>query len=172
MRKKEDNRWITVGIIVIILLALIAFSTREKEEVIDYDEMTNEEIKLVIDNRVSNLKVIELSEKNETERMQYYVGEFAGAIEEKKYEDAYDMLYEEFRKNYFPTLESFETHVKTKFPAYMTLKHTNCERNGDVYVLWTTITDILAVDNTSSIEMNFVVKEYELNDFVLSFSVK
>ena len=76
MRKKQDNRFIAVGLVVVILLALIAFSTREKEEVIDYDEMTNEEVQLVIENRISNLEVIELSEKNERERMEYYVSKF------------------------------------------------------------------------------------------------
>ena len=170
MRKKQDNRFIAVGLVVVILLALIAFSTREKEEVIDYDEMTNEEVQLVIENRISNLEVIELSEKNERERMEYYVSKFTEAIETKKYEDAYEMLYDEFKTNYFPTLESFESYVKEKFPTFILIEHTNCERNGDVYVLWTTMSDVLGSSN-SAIEMNFVVKENDLNDFVLSFSV-
>lgn len=172
MRKKENNRWISIGLIIVILLAIIAFSTREKEEVIDYDEMTNEEIKLIVEERISNLETIELAEKNETERMEFYVSEFIEAIEEKKYEDAYDMLYDEFKTNYFPTLESFESHVKTKFPSFISLEHTNCERNGEVYVLWTTMRDVLGSSSDSTIEMNFVIKENDLNDFVLSFSVK
>ncbi len=172
MRKKEDNRWIAVGIIVIILLALIAFATKEKEEVIDYEEMTPEEIETIIENKAANLEKLELSEKNETERMQYYVKKFIRTIEEKNYEDAYEMLYKEFRNNYFSTLESFEKHVKEKFPSHMSLDYTNCERNGEIYILWVTMKDIGAMEKTSGIEMNFVVKENELNDFVLSFSVK
>ena len=169
--KKKDNKWIAVGLNVIILLALIAFSTREKKEVIDYEEMTNEEIKTVIDDKVSNLESIELSKKNERERMEVYVSKFIEAIETKKYEDAYDMLYSEFKTNYFPTLESFEKHVKTKFPSYISLEHTNIERNGEIYVLWVTMSDILG-SSDSAIEMNFVVRENDLNDFDLSFSVK
>lgn len=170
MRKKEDNRLIVAGLVIVILLALIAFCTKEKKEVIDYDEMTNEEIQLVIENRISNLEVIELSEKNERERMEYYVSKFTEAIETKEYETAYEMLYDEFKENYFPTLESFETYIKEKFPKFISLDHTNCERNGEIYVLWTTMSDVL-ITSYNAVEMNFVIKENALNDFVLSFSV-
>lgn len=172
MKKKEDNRWIAIGIIVIIVLALIAFATKEKEEVINYEEMTPEEIETIIENKAANLEKIELSEKNENERMQYYVKKFMMAVEEKRYEDAYEMLYEDFRKTYFSSIDSFEKHVTEKFPAHANLKYTNCERSGEIYVLWVTMKDIGAMENTSGTEMNFVVKENDLNDFVLSFSVK
>lgn len=171
MRKKEDNRLIIVGLVIIILLAIIAFSTREKEKVIDYDEMTKEEVQLIVEERVDNLESIELSGKNERERMEIYVSRFIEALETKKYSDAYEMLYEEFRNNYFPSLESFEKHIKSKFPSYISLEHTNFERIGETYVLWVTMSDILG-SSDSAIEMNFVIRENSLNDFDLSFSVK
>ena len=50
------------------------------------------------------------------------------------------------------------------------LEHTNFERNGDVYILWVTMSNPLG-GKDSGVEMNFVVQENDLNDFVMSFSV-
>ena len=58
----------------------------------------------------------------------------------------------------------------TKFPKMISLEHTNIERNGDVYVLWVTLNDPLA-SKDSGVEMNFVIQENALNDFVISFTV-
>ncbi len=52
----------------------------------------------------------------------------------------------------------------------ISLEHTNIERNGDVYVLWVTLNDPLA-SKDSGVEMNFVIQENALNDFVISFTV-
>ena len=51
------------------------------------------------------------------------------------------------------------------------VEHTNIERNGDTYILWVNIADSLNGKNTKT-EYNFVIRENELNDFELSFSVK
>lgn len=111
-----------------------------------------------------------ISSMNERDRVEYYVSKFVEAIEEKDYEKAYDMLYDEFKSNYFSTLSSFEEYAESKFSKVLSLEQTNFERNGDYYILWITMSDPLSGKNSGK-EMNFVVRENDLNDFDLSFSV-
>ena len=132
--------------------------------------MTEEEIIEEVNAEINDMQVGKLSSMSERDRMEYYVSRFVKAIEEKQYESAYNMLYDEFKTNYFPTLSSFEEYTKTKFPKMISLQHNNFERNGDYYILFITMSNLLGSKNDQT-EINFVVKENDLNDFVLSFSV-
>lgn len=170
MKMKKDNKLIYVGLIIVVVLGIFAIASIPKKEINDYENMTQEEINLVIDEKMDNLEMIELSELGERDRMERYLSSFISAIEKKEYEEAYDMLYDDFKANYFPTLESFETYAKKTFPSLCALEYTNIERNGEIYVLWVTMSDALG-SNDSGVDMNFVIKENELNDFDLSFSV-
>ncbi len=171
MKIKKNNKYIYLGIGIVIILAIISFAIQKKEKVIDYNTMTDEEVQIAIQEKIDNINKKNLSELGERDRMEYYVSTFIDAIENKQYEKAYDMLYIDFKNNYFPTLSSFEEYASTKFPKISSLEHTNIERNGDIYVLWVTLSDPLAGKN-AQVEMNFVVQENDLNDFVMSFSVK
>lgn len=171
MNKKKDNKLIIFGIIVVVILAIISICTRPKKKDVNYDSMTNEEIQEVMEDNINTMLKNKLLSLEERDRIEYYVSSFIENIENQKYKDAYEMLYDEFKTNYFPTLESFENYSKSKFPKMCSLEFTNIERNGEIYVLWVTIENSLSSQN-SSIEMNFVVKENALNDFEMSFSVK
>lgn len=169
MRMKKDRKPIIIGITAIVLIVALIIINR-KEDTVDYSNMTDEEISVAVQNKVDQMAVNNLSGLGERDRMEYYVSSFIEDLEKKDYESAYEKLYEEFRKNYFPTLASFEEYAKTKFPRMFSLEHTNFERNGDVYILWVTMSNPLG-SKDSGIEMNFVVQENGLNDFVMSFSV-
>lgn len=132
--------------------------------------MTDEEIDAAINEKIDNMNLSKLSEMNERSRMEYYVSEFISAIEAENYEAAYQMLYSDFKDKYFPSISDFESYAKGKFPSMISLDYTNIERNGDIYVMWVTVANPLAGKNSGS-EMNFVLQEYGLNDFALSFSV-
>ena len=132
--------------------------------------MTDEEIDAAINEKIDNMNLSKLSEMNERSRMEYYVSEFISAIEAENYEAAYQMLYSDFKDKYFPSISDFESYAKGKFPSMISFDYTNIERNGDIYVMWVTIANPLAGKNSGS-EMNFVLREYGLNDFALSFSV-
>ena len=132
--------------------------------------MTDEEIDAAINEKIDNMNLSKLSEMNERSRMEYYVSEFISAIEAENYEAAYQMLYSDFKDKYFPSISDFESYAKGKFPSMISLDYTNIERNGDIYVMWVTIANPLSGKNSGS-EMNFVLREYGLNDFALSFSV-
>ena len=170
MKKKSgSNKFIIFGIILIVILGLIAYNVKKSNEV-DYENMTEEEFVAATQEKISAIAKRDLSGLGERDRMEYYDSTFMSAIENGDYENAYGMLYDEFKTNYFPTLESFQTYAQTKFPKMVSLNHTNIERSGDIYVLWVELSSSLS-SKDSAIEMNFVVKENDLNDFVLSFSV-
>lgn len=170
MKKKQDNKLIVFGLVIVVTLAIFAIGTIPKEEVINYDELSEDEIGTVIGENIEQIEKNELSTLGERDRMEFYVSKFIEAVENKSYEEAYNMLYDDFKKNYFPTLASFEEYAKTKFPSMFSIEHTNFERNGEIYVLFVTLSNPLG-SKGSGIEMNFVVKENALNDFVMSFSV-
>lgn len=171
MNKKKDNKLIIFGLIVVVILAVIAFSTkREDKSNINYQTMDSEEIQIAMEENIDNMIKNELSKLGERDRMEYYVSTFIKDIENKEYEEAYGMLYDQYRDNFFPTLDSFEEYVKSKFPKLCSVEYTNIERNGDIYVLWVTIKNALSSESPI-LEMNFVVQENDLNDFVMSFSV-
>ena len=169
MKQKSDNKWIFLGLLIVGVLAIVAFITG-REETIDYNTLSEDEISSVIQENVNEIEKNKLVDMTERDRIEFYVSKFITEVENQNYEEAYEMLYEEFKTNYFPTLASFEEYAKTKLPSMFALDHTNFEKNGDVYVLWVTMYNPLG-SKDSSIEMNFVVKEIELNNFTMSFSV-
>lgn len=167
--KPSSNKLIIFGIILIVILGLIAYNVKKSKEV-DYANMTQEEFVAATQEKINTIAKKDLSGLGERDRMEYYVSTFMTAIENGNYENAYGMLYDDFKTNYFSTLESFQTYAQTKFPKMVSLNHTNIERIGDIYVLWVELSSSLS-SKDSAIEMKFVVKENDLNDFVLSFSV-
>lgn len=169
MRKKKNNMptIIAVASVVVLIAIIIKISIPKK---IDYDSMTEEEFQIAVQNKIDTMEINSLSGMGERDRMEYYVKSFIDAVENKEYEEAYDMLYDEFKENFFPTLSDFETYARKTFPTLCSIEHTNIERNGDVYVLWVNLSNALA-GKDSTIEMNFVIQENDLNDFVLSFTV-
>lgn len=111
-----------------------------------------------------------IQQMREHQRMEYYFSMFIEKIERKQYQEAYNMLYDEFKKNYFPDLNSFIEYAEKTFPQDIGITQKNIERNGEVYVLWIEMYDIF-LGKKQAKEMNIVIKENDYNDFKLSFSV-
>lgn len=171
MKVKKSNKPIIIVAVCILIVIILVFMDSRKNKPTDYSNMTENEVVSTVQNEIDEMKVAKLSTQSERDRIEYYVSTFIDAIEESNYEKAYGMLYDDFKTNYFSTQESFEEYVKTKFPKVISIEHTNFERNGDFYVLWSTMSDLIK-GKSSALELNFVVQENELNDFKLSFSVK
>lgn len=171
MRVKKNNTPIKIGIVVVIVIIfLIVLKVVSNKNKVDYSKLSDEELKVVVANKIDDINKNELGNLGERDRIEYYLSEFITAIENKNYETAYQMLYDEFKEKYFPSISDFEEYAKTKFPSMISLEHTNIERNGDTYILWITLSNPLA-GKKSQKEMNFVIRENGLNDFELSFSV-
>lgn len=168
--KKKDRMiplLILVAVIIVIVLTIITINSGKEP---DYSKMQDDEKVEAINNTIAKIEITELSDMTEKERMERYVGSFLENIRNKKYENAYGMLYEDFKTRYFKTLEDFESYAKTKFSSRVSVEYTNIERNGEIYVLWVNLNNPLK-SKTEAKEMNFVIQENALGDFVLSFSV-
>lgn len=166
---KNKNKKIVylVGILIVMILLFINLTSNHKEVPQDDAELTEEEVEQIEKDNIADA----LKDMEERDRMEYYCGMFLGYIEEEEYEKAYNLLYPEFKENYFPTLESFTEYVQNNFSEMSNIEHDNIERNGDVYVLWIYISDALNGKPGEKKKMNIVIKENDYNDFVLSFSV-
>lgn len=181
MKNKQNNKaqqmlkiFIIFIILIFIILQIILFSLNNSED----EKLSDAQVEIEKQNQekenaknAENAVILEkLSKMGERDRMEYYFSVFMKAIERKEYEKAYSMLYEEYKKNYFPDLATFEEYAKKTFPRMSTIEHTNIERSGDTYVLFIIISDNLALSSEGK-EMKVVIRENNLNDFVMSFSV-
>lgn len=128
-----------------------------------------------------------LSTLGETSRMKYYCGEYIKHLQKQEYEKAYNLLYDEFKQNYFPTYESYEKYVKTFYPARFGVVYDDITRQGNLYVLRLKIIDSTGAGSSSGagnsnsedggsseneVIQRFVIRENDYDDFVLSFQVK
>ena len=168
--KKKDYKIIYLSaVLLFILILVISFRTHKSQQndSMDQQEITGEQIR----NTEKENITAKLQNMEERERMEFYFGMFWRNIENHEYEDAYDLLYSEFKQTYFPTLDSFTQYVQNKFPQMAVLEYENIERNGDVYVLWVYVVDALGKQTDEKQQINVVIQENDYNDFVMSFSV-
>lgn len=166
--KKNNTKKLYLLIVLIILITIgVGLLNSQMTKNRQPSAKSEEEI----EERTQQNHTLALQEMEERERMEYYVGIFLEYIENGKYEKAYNLLYEDFKKTYFPTLESFEKYIPTVFSDMNDIEHDNIERNGDVYILWIYITDAINGKPGERKEMNIVIQENDYNDFVVSFSV-
>ncbi len=123
----------------------------------------------------------ELRQMSETKRMKRYVGVFFENIENGRYQEAYDVLNKDFKKMYFDGVEDFTEYAKKYFnPSTMVVKYDNIERlgnnkTGNMYILWLTIGNLFQpklADDEEIEQTNFVIIEYDYNNYEMSFSVQ
>ena len=169
-------------ICIVILLIIVNFILYAK--IIDKPEQTQqsksnysqshntqslqtEEVKVAQTNEEIQKKLSELGERD---RMEYYCGEYFKHLEKKEYEDAYNLLYSEFKQNYFPSLEDYEEYVKKTYPSNWALKYEDITRQGNIYVLKLTVIDMFGSKEDEK-SQRIVVREDNYNNFVISFQV-
>ena len=134
----------------------------EEQRKLDNDEWTKEEI--------AENELIDLKSMGEASRMYKYLYSYLEMIEWWKYEEAYNTLYEDFKVQYFPTLESYTEYVKERYPDFMSVDYNNIDRQGEYYIVTATIRSIVN-ENSDMIQQRFVLHEKALNDFEISFQV-
>ena len=134
---------------------------------VEENKLTKEEI----EQNTNELEIADLKDKDERTRIQQYCGEFIRYIENKEYDKAYNLLYPDFKNNYFKTVENFKKYAEEKFPqTLIAVEYNNIERQGQYYILFTTIKTPLNVDY--SMDQKFILIENGFNDFKISFDVK
>lgn len=157
------------------LLAPVYANNKVKKEYEEIIAKRNEEIKKITDKKtdveMAEAEIKEVKKMKEKQRMQYYFSKYITYIEEKNYEKAYNLLYEEYRNNYFPTLEEFEKYVKQKYPDFMSVEYNDMSRQGEYYILTVNIYNLLTNEIIEK-EQKYIIKENNFLDYVLSFQVR
>lgn len=168
-KKKNLKLAIIIAIVLILILILLIVITRKGKKApqtteelakidAEYQEKRNEEIRR------------DLYGKTEQERMQYYCANFFRLIDSNNYEKAYELLYSDYKENYFPNINNFKRYFQEYFPSDFGLAYNNMERLGDIYVLRVTVKDTVNGSFGHNFDMYVVIKENAVNDYVISFS--
>ena len=167
-------------VIILVIINLILFTKKflqpkvadEKANgtvtIAGHDEKKSEEVALAPRTDEEVIKM--LSGYKERDRMEYYCSVFFKHLENHEYEDAYNLLYPEFKENYFPTEKEFEEYVKKTYPSEWALIYDDITRQGNIYVLRLKILDVLGSKENEKIQ-RVVIRENNFNDYVISFQV-
>ena len=169
--KKDRLLILLIGIIlilIVIIIVAISLFVGNNSEISESEQASlySEQIEEATEEAVLE----KLYDMTEQDRITYYCAEFFKLVDSSEYEEAYEILYDEYKENYFPTLASFKVYMQDYFPDDFSLDYTNIERLGDIYVLWVDLTDTLNGSYGHNFSLNVVIRENDFDDFDLSFS--
>lgn len=180
----KENRKLIIIISFIIVLTftvinisiyvnkVIIPSNKANEVLIKYNASdTTIEEKTQKDGQASDDIISKLKDMSERQRMEFYFSEFMDYIENGKYQEAYNLLYPEFKENYFKTLDDFKKYVNKTYPEFVSFSYNDIERQGNIYVLMITVINPDLNKSEAKKSQRIVIKENNFNDFVLSFQV-
>lgn len=154
-------------LITIMIIVIIVIKSLEKKS-IQNNAINNE--KNITDIKQDN-SGNELKNMSERQRMEFYFSEFMDYIENGKYQEAYNLLYPDFKDNYFKTLDDFKKYVNKTYPEFVSFSYNDIERQGNIYVLMITVINPDLNKSEAKKSQRIVIKENNFNDFVLSFQV-
>ena len=118
---------------------------------------------------------------NEEVKVQMNINKFILMINNQDYKAAYNLLDDNFKNNYFNTLEEFIDYVKVYMYRYNNLELRNFNVNGNVYICDVTLTDATNgkyIDETKGtggsgylLERTFYIQLTGDKDFKISFEM-
>lgn len=174
---------LVLAVIILIILNLILLSKKiiqpemqlEKQEQNNISISQNQGNQQNVQENVpivrTNDEIVQmLSGYKERDRMEFYCGEYFRHILKEEYDEAYNLLYTEFKQQYFPTVEEFEEYAKKTYPKTFALDYDDITRQGDIYVLRLKILDMDGTKDSERIQ-RVVIRENNYNDYELSFQV-
>lgn len=160
---------ICICINIILVIQNILTPKLEQEQKIE--EKKAEQTKTQENVSSEEYQLLLLKQGKERDRMDYYCGQFFKFIEKKNYEKAYNLLYSEFKNEYFPTIEEFTKYVQSLYPSVMAIKYDDIDREGNIYIITAVIDNAFSTDQSEQFKQRIVVKENNYNEYVLSFQV-
>ena len=80
-------------------------------------------------------------EGNEQIKVQMNINKFILMINNQDFQKAYDLLDENFRNNYFPTIDDFKRYLNIEAYKYNNIEVTSFDVNGNTYVCGVSISD-------------------------------
>ena len=168
MKQRENKKAIAILVIaiavIIVILSIVLSVLKSKNKEVDQAKLENK-----IEQVSNDTMVAKLADMTEMQRVKTYLADFIEKIEKKDYDAAYEILYSDFKENYFRTLTEFEAYCKEFFPVIFNVENKNMERLNNIYVLEVTIKDLVKINK--EFDIYFVIRENALNDYDLSFSV-
>ena len=166
---------ILIFIILVLILAnlvvLLKINNLDKQLIANSNQNEEETIQEVQSNKSEEEQELEkLQAMTERDRMEYYFYKFISYIHSEDYSKAYDLLYPQFKENYFKTEEEFKNYAIKTYPQSVGFAYNDIDRQGSIYVLIITVIDTnKKVGNEKS--QRVVIQENNFNDFVLSFQI-
>lgn len=177
---KENNKLtIIISSIIILIITVINLSVYINKVIIPAKRAEDVLIKYTYTERsvandtkwTNNSNIEDLKSMTERERVEFYFSEFMDYIENGKYQEAYDLLYPEFKNNYFKTLDDFKKYVNKTYPDFVSFSYNDIDRQGYIYVLTIAVINPDLDKNEARKSQRIVIKENDFNNFVLSFQV-
>ena len=167
---KKEIVIIVISILILTIVAsFIVAGIRKEKEKREMAVLTEEEKQ---EKEEENMIIGKIQNMSEIGRIQIYCGEFLKFIEQERYEKAYKCLNDEFKNNYFDTLEKFTEYVKNKYPkTNIAVTYNNAERRGGVFILKVKISQVLNTE-FKGFEQRIVIRENGANDYKISFQVE
>lgn len=120
---------------------------------------------------IQNGQLPPTSELSEKDRLRLYLATYIRSLEERNYEKAYGYLYDNFKQNYFKTIDEYKHYIENKnFPDIIAIEYNDISRQGEYYILDVTLSDAMDDDGFKEYIL-FVIKENAADDFDLSFEI-
>lgn len=172
--KNIGKKIIFLGIIIVIIIIIIILIILNNKKIDNNKEESNNKNSSSVEKTVSKdeneEKIAKLKTKKEAERIKTYLGTYFKYIETKDYNSAYNLLYDEFKESYFPTLEDYEKYIQEQdFPDLLTIDYDSIMTQGELYIVTVRIGNMQARSDTQKVEKKFIVKENDYNDYYISF---
>lgn len=176
----EKNKKLIIAALVILFIlfslirAMIAGLTSNNEEN-NEETANNTTVNESKDTEKSN-RIKKLKKAKEEERIRIYLGEYFKYLENKDYESAYQLLYADFKQNYFPTLAKFKEYIeKCNYPDLLSIDYKSVETVGYYYIITLDINnldpDAIISESKVKEDTKFVLKEDNYDEFYLSFQL-
>ena len=164
LRKTLNGILLIIAILIIIVLIVLIQINKRKTTKMTVSNETREQIEQKNENAITG----NITQMSEEDRVEAYVGQFISAIEEKDYDKAYAKLNENFKNNYFKTLEDFKNYAEKKYPSNPSITYDSLKRIGQIYLVQVTIKDVMNTD-FNAFSQRFVIRENGANDYKVSF---
>ena len=185
MRKKNDPvtsvlssktvKYVIFAIIIGILLFLnirLFIMRRPTVNQLDAQNEVEENVNKMsdqeIDERNRNATVEEAYKLSQSERIRRYLGEYIGFLKNGDYDSAYAKLNEDYKKNYFPDVNTFKDYIQKYYPKHISISYESERVQGEICVVEINFSD--AEDKSfKEFTQRYVVKENGAYDYTISF---
>ena len=187
MKKTKNNSFYKILIIatgILIILNILFFyikvivpNNKKKDTILRYEQYYSGELEISslgdlskTEEEIKKEEIDKLKTMTEKERIKTYLVKYLMHIESQEYEQAYNLLYPDFKENYFEEINKYKNYVNKLYPDTIILQYGNMERQGYYFIISVDIIDPTA--EKSAFSMKYIVYEKDYNDFIISFEVK